>query len=91
MPEPLRLYRWEDAPPELQALSDHGGGEVLVCVAHHRRGRTRMTCCCGCRTSCGCCWRRTPCWTGRPLRAPGVPVQRVPLADGSVCVIVARP
>lgn len=33
MAEPLRLYRWEDAPPELQALSDHGGGEVLLCVA----------------------------------------------------------
>ena len=32
MTEPLRLYRWADAPAALQALSDHGGGEVLVAV-----------------------------------------------------------
>jgi len=32
MAEPLRLYRWADAPPALQALSDHGGDAVLVCV-----------------------------------------------------------
>ena len=31
--EPLRLYRWEDAPPALRALSTLGGAEVLLCVA----------------------------------------------------------
>jgi hypothetical protein len=32
MPDPLRLYRFADAPPALQDLSDCGGDEVLVCV-----------------------------------------------------------
>ena len=29
---PLRLYRFADAPPSLRALSDAGGGEVLLAV-----------------------------------------------------------
>lgn len=33
MPEPLRLYRFADAPPALRALADHGGGDGLLCVA----------------------------------------------------------
>ena len=32
MPEPLRLYRYVDAPPQLQALSDAGGDERLLAV-----------------------------------------------------------
>lgn len=32
MPDPLRLYRWADAPAALRALSDAGGGEVLLAV-----------------------------------------------------------
>jgi hypothetical protein len=33
MTDPLRLYRWADAPPPLQALADVGGDEEFVlCV-----------------------------------------------------------
>ena len=39
MTEPLRLYRWADAPPALQGTSDHGGGEVLLAVVPARLAR----------------------------------------------------
>ncbi len=87
MPEPLLLYRFADAPPALQALSDAGGGEVLLAVVP-------------------AAWLATEAATlGLPpalwvllagdarfvLEQAWGHVQRVPLADGSVVVIVARP
>ena len=87
MAEPLRLYRWNDAPPELQALSDAGGDEVLLAVVP---------------AAWLVAWNDV---LGLPpalwvllegdarfvLEQAWGKVQRVPLADESLVVIVSRP
>jgi hypothetical protein len=89
MPDPLRLYRWADAPPELQALSDAGGDEVLIAVVPPEWLDNTWT-------------ARLPHTLWLLLAAPAEAgrfdmqlawgrVQRVVQASGSVVVIISRP
>lgn len=88
--DPLCLYRFADAPPELQALSDHGGGEVLLCVAtaswlDEDALLLRLP---------HVLWLLLAAHTvldWPTIEGTWGAVQRVPLDDGSVCIIVAWP
>lgn len=89
MAEPLRLYRFADAPPALRALSDAGGDEVLLVVVPAAwleeavlNGLPHVL------------WLLLAASTVHDwptIEGTWGAVQRVPVADGSVVVIVARP
>jgi hypothetical protein len=89
MAEPLRLYRFADAPPALQALSDAGSDEVLLAVApaawldeaalHGRPHVLWLLLAADTRTD----------WP--TIEGTWGAVQRVPQPDGTCVVIVSRP
>ena len=88
MTEPLRLWRFSEAPQEFQDLSNAGGGEIFI--AHVPAAWLTVEAALGALPQA--LWMLLDPGPRRwqPEQDLWGRVQRVPLAGGSMCVIVAR-